>query len=146
MKKFLINDVEVEFEIIDGEVFTSSLQLAEVFEKDHGEVVADIDETGSSFEISDDPAYKPGELYKQNVKWSKYIDEKGEVCDMRRISKDAFIFLLMVWELTYAAEVERVLKYLKAFNEIRDTLVRDEVDWLTSRNKELESVIKRLEK
>lgn len=87
MKKFIINNVEVEFKAIENEIFTSSLQIAEVFGKKHTEVVADIDDMSVDFEIRDD-SHKVDELYSQSVKWGKYTDEKrprrGHVSALQR--------------------------------------------------------------
>lgn len=43
MNNVIINNVEVNFEIIDDEIFTNSLQIAEVFEKRHADVLRAIE-------------------------------------------------------------------------------------------------------
>nr|DAJ21328.1 MAG TPA: regulatory protein [Siphoviridae sp. ctUxW2] len=123
MKKFIINNVEVEFKAIENEIFTSSLQIAEVFGKKHTEVMADIDDMSVDFEIRDD-SHKVDELYIQSVKWGKYTDEKGREEDMCLLSKDGFMFLFMRFDVTYAIEQEWGLRYVKAFNETKDELTR----------------------
>lgn len=43
MNNVIINNVEVNFEIIDDEIFTNSLQIAEVFEKRHADILRAIE-------------------------------------------------------------------------------------------------------
>nr|DAX80021.1 MAG TPA: KilAC domain protein [Caudoviricetes sp.] len=44
MENLIINDQEIKLEVADGQIWTTSLQIAEVFEKRHDNILAKIDE------------------------------------------------------------------------------------------------------
>ena len=123
MKTITINNVEVEFQVIENEIFANSLQIAKVFEKEHDEVVAEIDEMSCDFEIHDGTCHID-ELYSKSVKWSTYIDENGQEQKMCLLSKDGFVFLFIRFDVTYAIEQEWGLRYIKAYNAAKDELIR----------------------
>lgn len=122
MKTIMINNVEVEFQVIENEIFANSLQIAKVFEKEHDEVVAEIDDMSCDFEIHDGTCHID-ELYSKSVKWSTYIDENGQEQEMCLLSKDGFVFLFIRFDVTYAIEQEWGLRYIKAYNAAKDELI-----------------------
>lgn len=132
-----INSVEVEFVVNDNEIFTNSLQVAEVFEKRHDNVIAQI------------RALPNDEFNALNFKAVKYTDKKGELRPCYNLTQDGFSLLVMGFtgEKAYKFKVA----YINAFNEMKKALKSepmDEIDLLIHQAKilkENQAKIKSLE-
>lgn len=93
MKNLVVNSVEVKLEVVENEIFTTSLQVAEVFEKEHKNVLRDLEKfkvTELNFELSD--SAKTDEFFKKNFILSEYrvvnheTDERNATKSLRDIS------------------------------------------------------------
>ncbi|EAL7224277.1 phage antirepressor Ant [Campylobacter coli] len=103
-----INNVNVVFEVVGDEIFANSLQIAEVFEKDHSNVLKAIDKL-------------PNDKFKSsNFKYDSYFDKKSEQRRMINLTRDAFSLLVMGFtgEKAYKWKIE----FIKAFNEMEKRL------------------------
>lgn len=92
--------------IINDEVVTTSLQVAEVFGKAHGKILRSIENLNES---------KNGLVEKMFHK-SVYKDAKGELRPMYYINRDGFSLLVMGF--TGKAALNWKLKYIEAFNQM----------------------------
>ncbi|EPZ5641347.1 Rha family transcriptional regulator [Campylobacter coli] len=103
-----INNVNVVFEVVGDEIFANSLQIAEVFEKDHSNVLKAIDKLPND------------EFKSSNFKYDSYFDKKSEQRRMINLTRDAFSLLVMGFtgEKSYKWKVE----FIKAFNEMEKRL------------------------
>ncbi|EAJ9600208.1 phage antirepressor Ant [Campylobacter coli] len=103
-----INNVNVVFEVVGDEIFANSLQIAEVFEKDHSNVLKAIDKLPND------------EFKSSNFKYDSYFDKKSEQRRMINLTRDAFSLLVMGFtgEKAYKWKVE----FIKAFNEMEKRL------------------------
>ncbi|EAJ8453343.1 phage antirepressor Ant [Campylobacter coli] len=103
-----INNVNVVFEVVGDEIFANSLQIAEVFEKDHSNVLKAIDKLPND------------EFKSSNFKYDSYFDKKSEQRRMINLTRDAFSLLVMGFtgEKAYKWKVE----FIKAFNEMKKRL------------------------
>ncbi|EOS9967082.1 Rha family transcriptional regulator [Campylobacter coli] len=103
-----INNVNVAFEVVGDEIFANSLQIAEVFEKDHSNVLKAIDKLPND------------EFKSSNFKYDSYFDKKSEQRRMINLTRDAFSLLVMGFtgEKAYKWKVE----FIKAFNEMEKRL------------------------
>ena len=93
-------------------VFTTSLKVAEVFEKRHNNVIRDIENAISNL-------LKFEHVKKSFVK-SSYKDAKGEMRPMYYLNRDAFSFVVMGFTGAKAAEWK--WNYIQAFNKMEDAL------------------------
>lgn len=106
----IINNCEVEFEVANGEAFTTSLNVAEVFDKQHKHILAKIGEF-------------PQDIFNgSNFRLVEYKDKKGESRPYYKISKDGFVLLAMSFtgERFYKFKVA----YINAFNQMADEIKR----------------------
>ncbi|EPX7483106.1 Rha family transcriptional regulator [Campylobacter coli] len=103
-----INNVNVAFEVIGDEIFANSLQIAEVFKKDHSNVLKAIDKLPND------------EFKSSNFKYDSYFDKKSEQRRMINLTRDAFSLLVMGFtgEKAYKWKIE----FIKAFNEMEKRL------------------------
>ncbi|EGP7979987.1 Rha family transcriptional regulator [Campylobacter coli] len=103
-----INNVNVVFEVVGDEIFANSLQIAEVFEKDHSNVLKAIDKLPND------------EFKSSNFKYDSYFDKKSEQRRMINLTRDAFSLLVMGFtgEKAYKWKIE----FTKAFNEMEKRL------------------------
>ncbi|EFB0874736.1 Rha family transcriptional regulator [Campylobacter coli] len=103
-----INNVNVVFEVVGDEIFANSLQIAEVFEKDHSNVLKAI------YKLPND------EFKSSNFKYDSYFDKKSEQRRMINLTRDAFSLLVMGFtgEKAYKWKIE----FIKAFNEMEKRL------------------------
>ncbi|EAK6304717.1 phage antirepressor Ant [Campylobacter coli] len=103
-----INNVNVVFEVVGDEIFANSLQIAEVFEKDHSNVLKAIDKLPND------------EFKSSNFKYDSYFDKKSEQRRMINLTRDGFSLLVMGFtgEKAYKWKVE----FIKAFNEMEKRL------------------------
>lgn len=100
----VINDQEVNFEVVDGEVFTTSLDIAAVFEKRHADIISKIAELPAD------------DFNERNFSLVKYQDQKGEFRPMYKIARDGFSLLVMGFtgEKAYKWKIE----FINAFNKM----------------------------
>ncbi|MCE9924365.1 Rha family transcriptional regulator [Aeromonas media] len=97
----------------DGEVFTTSRQVAELFEKEHRNVLRAI----RLLECDEDFAALNYEL-------TDFIDKNGDSRPEYLISKDGMVFLVMGFTGKKAAQFK--LLYIRAFNWMMEQLQEDQ--------------------
>ncbi|ECL0858459.1 Rha family transcriptional regulator [Campylobacter jejuni] len=104
----VINGVDVELEVANDQVTTTSLDIAAVFNKRHDNIIAKI-ETFPKDSFTD-----------LNFKASKYIDSTGRILPCYKITRDGFSLLVMGFtgEKAYKWKIE----FIKAFNEMEKRL------------------------
>ncbi|MGJ3203049.1 hypothetical protein DCM94_07520 [Campylobacter jejuni] len=107
-KLAVINGVNVELEVANDQVTTTSLDIAAVFNKRHDNIIAKI-ETFPKDSFTD-----------LNFKASKYIDSTGRILPCYKITRDGFSLLVMGFtgEKAYKWKVE----FIKVFNEMEKRL------------------------
>ncbi|HEH5023175.1 TPA: Rha family transcriptional regulator [Campylobacter coli] len=107
-KLAVINGVDVELEVVDNAVYTTSLSVAEVFNKNHKNIIRKINE------------FQKDNFTKLNFELSKYIDSTGRILPCYKITRDAFSLLVMGFtgEKAYKWKIE----FIKAFNEMEKRL------------------------
>ncbi|EKS7395995.1 Rha family transcriptional regulator [Campylobacter coli] len=107
-KLAVINGVDVELEVANDQVTTTSLDIAAVFNKRHDNIIAKI-ETFPKDSFTD-----------LNFKASKYIDSTGRILPCYNLTRDGFSLLVMGFtgEKAYKWKVE----FIKAFNEMEKRL------------------------
>ncbi len=103
-----INNVNVVFEVVGDEIFANSLQIAEVFEKDHSNVLKAIDKLPND------------EFKSSNFKYDSYFDKKSEQRRMINLTCDAFSLLVMGF--TGEKAYKWKILFIKAFNEMEKRL------------------------
>ena len=92
-----------------GNIITTSLKVAEVFEKEHKDVMRAI----RNLECSK-------EFYERNFAPVKYQDIKGEYRPMFELTRDGFTFLAMGFTGSKAARFKE--DYIQAFNMMEEEL------------------------
>ncbi|EMF7978639.1 Rha family transcriptional regulator [Campylobacter jejuni] len=107
-KLAVINGVDVELEVVDNAVYTTSLSVAEVFNKNHKNIIRKINE------------FPKDNFTKLNFELSKYIDSTGRILPCYKITRDTFSLLVMGFtgEKAYKWKIE----FIKAFNEMEKRL------------------------
>lgn len=123
-----INNINVNFEVVNDEVFATSLQIAEVFEKRHDLVLRAIDNL-------------PNDDFKNsNFKFDTYFDKKGEQRRMLSLTRDGFSLLVMGFtgEKAYQWKIE----FIKAFNMMEAELRRQGIVRYTDKIAELDACAK----
>lgn len=108
MDNVIINNVDVKFEIIDDEVFTNSLQVAEVFGKRHDNVMQII------------KALPKDNFNALNFKAVNYKDAKGELRPCYNLTRDGFCLLVMSFTGEKAYKFK--IAYIDAFNKMEAIL------------------------
>ncbi|EKE4889686.1 Rha family transcriptional regulator [Campylobacter coli] len=103
-----INNVNVVFEVVGDEIFANSLQIAEVFEKDHSNVLKAIDKLPND------------EFKSSNFKYDSNFDKKSEQRRMINLTRDAFSLLVMGF--TGEKAYKWKILFIKAFNEMEKRL------------------------
>lgn len=96
MNDIIINNVEVEFKVVDNKVFANSLQVAEVFEKRHTHILDTI------------KALPQDDFNERNFALVEYLDKKGEARPCYNLTRDGFSLLVMGFtgEKAYKWKVE----------------------------------------
>ncbi|EAI8371028.1 hypothetical protein CUT79_06590 [Campylobacter coli] len=107
-KLAVINGVDVELEVANDQVTTTSLDIAAVFNKRHDNIIAKI-ETFPKDSFTD-----------LNFKASKYIDSTGRILPCYKITRDAFSLLVMGF--TGEKAYKWKILFIKAFNEMEKRL------------------------
>lgn len=100
-------EVSLTMERIAGNTVpaTTSLKVAEYFEKEHRNVLRDIRETIAKCSKS---------FNRLNFEQADYTDSKGEVCPMYLLSRDGFMMLAMSYTSPRAMRIKE--SYIAAFN------------------------------
>jgi len=108
MENLIINDQEIKLEVADGQIWTTSLQIADVFEKRHDHIIAKIRELPQD------------EFTAPNFWVSEYSDSTGRKLPMYKMTRDGFSLLVMGFtgERAYQWKV----KFIKAFNLMEQKL------------------------
>lgn len=111
MENLIINDQEIKLEVADDQIWTTSLQIAEVFEKEHKHILAKIDELPQD------------DFRRTNFRLTERKAKFGAVERSERyylISKDGFTLLAMSFngERFYKFKVA----YINAFNAMAEKL------------------------
>ena len=111
MENLIINSQEIKLEVADGQVWTTSLQIADVFEKEHKHILAKIDELPQ-----DDFRRTNFRLTERKAKFGAV--ERNERYFL--VSKDGFTLLAMSFngEKFYKFKVA----YINAFNAMAEKL------------------------
>ena len=111
MDNLIINNQEIKLEVADDQIWTTSLQIAEVFEKEHKHILAKIDELPQD------------DFRRTNFRLTERKAKFGAVERSERyflVSKDGFTLLAMSFngERFYKFKVA----YINAFNAMADAL------------------------
>ena len=102
--------IENIVEIDDGKMFTTSLIVAQAFEKEHKNVLQSIQNLECSREFNE-----------RNFQPVEYKDAKGEMRPAYRLTRDGFAFLAMGFTGKKAAAWKE--KFLEAFNAMEAALL-----------------------
>ena len=123
-----INNINVNFEVVNDEVFATSFQIAEVFEKNHANILRIINK------LPDDE-FKSANFIKHS-----YIDKTGRVLPCYNLTRDGFSLLVMGFtgEKAYQWKIE----FIKAFNMMEAELKRQGVIRYTDKIAELDACAK----
>ena len=108
MENLIINSQEIKLEVAGGQVWATSLQIADVFEKEHKHILAKIREL-------------PQDNFNgSNFRLVEYTDKKGESRPYFLVSKDGFTLLAMSFngEKFYKFKVA----FINAFNAMAEKL------------------------
>ena len=105
-----INNVNVAFEIVGDEIFANSLQIAEVFDKGHHNVLRLISNLPKD------------EFFTQNFKESSYLNKQNRKQPCYNLTRDGFSLLVMGFtgQKAYKWKIE----FIKAFNLMEAELNR----------------------
>jgi Rha family phage regulatory protein len=109
-----MNEIEVvkkRVKIKDGKVFTTSLDVARVFDRRHKNVLRDIETLNV-----------PEDFSRLNFEPVKYQDEKGEMRPMYNMTRDGFTVLVMGYTGKKAMKFK--LAYIEAFNQMEQTITK----------------------
>ena len=105
-----INNVNVAFEIVGNEIFANSLQIAEVFDKGHHNVLRLISNLPKD------------EFFTQNFKESSYLNKQNRKQPCYNLTRDGFSLLVMGF--TGAKAYKWKIEFIKAFNLMEAELTR----------------------
>lgn len=106
----------------DKQAVTTSLVLAEVFEKQHKNVI-------QAIEAKIEPAENQAR-YKRMFYEGIYIDKKGEQRKMYYLNRDGFTFIAMGFTGRKADEFK--LKYIDAFNKMEEQIKSESLQLVTA--------------
>lgn len=101
----------VKVEVVNGKPCVTSLQVADAFEKEHKNVLADIRNTVSKCSES---------FTGLNFQLSEYTDSTGRKLPMYLLTKDGFVMLAMGYTTPEAMRVKEA--YIAKFNEMEEEL------------------------
>ena len=106
----VINDQSVEFEVVNSGVFTTSLSVANVFNKRHSDILAQIRE------------FPTDDFTERNFPLSEYTDSTGRKLPCYNLTRDGFSLLVMGFtgQKSYKWKIE----FIKAFNLMEAELTR----------------------
>lgn len=105
-----INNVNVGFEVVNSGVFTTSLSVANVFNKRHSDILAQIRE------------FPTDDFTERNFPLSEYTDSTGRKLPCYNLTRDGFSLLVMGFtgQKAYKWKIE----FIKAFNLMEAELTR----------------------
>lgn len=118
---------------LEGNLVTTSIQIAEYFEKNHKEVLRDIRNILEN--CSED-------FTERNFAPSNYIDSTGRTLPMYELTKNGFAMLAMGYTGTKAMKFK--VAYINAFDKMAEQLRKNNesalqrVEWVTQRTVERE--------
>jgi len=133
-----INGVEVEFSMMSDGFSVTSLDVAKVFEKQHKNVIRDIE---MSIEKNKDIDAEIGRL---NFELSYYVNKQNKKQKLYLLDKEAFTFLALGFTGSKAYRWQR--EYIKAFDKM-EAMIRvgfKESEQLLQANKDLLFIVKEL--
>jgi len=124
----IINNCEVELEVAGDQTYTTSLAIANVFQKRHDNIIAQI------------RALPQDEFAALNFKVSEYIDKSGRKLPMYKMTRDGFVLLAMGFtgEKAYKFKIE----YINAFNRMADEIKRLKFEAYVNKIAELDAANK----
>ena len=124
----IINNCEVELEVAGDQTYTTSLAIANVFQKRHDNIIAQI------------RALPQDEFAALNFKASEYIDKSGRKLPMYKMTRDGFVLLAMGFtgEKAYKFKIE----YINAFNRMADEIKRLKFEAYVNKIAELDAANK----
>lgn len=128
-QEVIVQPAENIVEIDGGSMFTTSLTVAQAFEKNHFDVLKAIKNLECSPQFNE-----------RNFAAVEYIDAKGEMRPAYRISRDGFSFLAMGFTGKKAAAWKE--KFLEAFNAMEQTLLDQQKDSFMEQAQEQETLPK----
>lgn len=111
MNNIIINNVEVEFEVVKDKVFTNSLQIAEVFEKRHADILRAIENLPN-----DDFRQRNFALTERTAKFGTVIRSEP----FYNLTRDGFSLLVM--SFTGEKAYKWKIAYINAFNKMEAIL------------------------
>ena len=114
----------------DQQAVTTSLQVAEAFEKKHKNVIQTIEEKINSAENSAD--YK--DMFAQGV----YVDSRGREQKMYYLNRDGFIFIAVGFNGKKADKFK--LEYIKEFNRMEKAIKEERIQLPSDPMKVLELI------
>ncbi|MBQ8819232.1 Rha family transcriptional regulator [Campylobacter sp.] len=100
----VINGQSVEFEVVNSGVFTTSLSVANVFEKRHSDILAQIRE------------FPKDDFTERNFPLSEYTDSTGRKLPCYNLTRDGFSLLVMGF--TGARAYKWKIEFIEAFNKM----------------------------
>jgi len=105
MKELTINNQPIEFTVMNNEFYTTTLDVAKVFNKRHKNILRIIHQDIEFFNGL-------------NIEPVKYTDKKGEMRTYYLLSQEAFSLLVMGFRGKQAMQWK--VEYIKAFKLLRD--------------------------
>ena len=123
----IINNCEVELEVVGDQTYTTSLAIANVFNKRHDHIIAKIRELPQD------------EFTAPIFRVSEYTDKSGRKLPMYEMTKDGFVLLAMGFtgEKAYKFKIE----YINAFNRMADEIKRLKFEAYINKIAELDAVL-----
>lgn len=124
----IINNCEVELEVVGDQTYTTSLAIANVFNKRHDHIIAKIRELPQD------------EFTAPIFRVSEYTDKSGRKLPMYEMTKDGFVLLAMGFtgEKAYKFKIE----YINAFNRMADEIKRLKFEAYVNKIAELDAANK----
>jgi phage regulatory protein, rha family len=122
----VINKINVNFSVTDERVFIGSLELSEVFGKEHRHVLRTISK------LPDD------EFKSSNFAKHSYIDKIGRILPCYALTRDGFSLLVMGF--TGQKAYQWKIEFIKAFNTMEAKLKRQSVSHYVDKIASLEAV------
>lgn len=137
----IINNCEVEFEVANNGVLTTSLSVANVFNKRHSDILAQIRE------------FPQDDFTERNFPLSEYTDATGRKLPMYNLTRDGFSLLVMgftgerayKWKIEFIAAFNKMEAMIKRGNSHLDAIIdnmgilNEKIDKLQAKNSALAS-------
>ena len=112
------------------QVTTTSLLVAEYFEKSHTKIVRDIEDIRLKFNKAKNGVIEFGEMFRE----STYLDSRNRKQTMYKMNRDGFTLLVMGFTGQKAFDIK--LLFIKAFNKMEQFILLNQQNqqWLQYRN------------